>query len=168
MSIITSNTFDTNENGPKTSFLVGHWKVIVAILIATLTALHFTVHFGSTEQDKKYAIHSVRVFHAYADQGRYEEIYMEADLSFRNSQTLSDWNGRMEEVRDKFGSYRECYDARILESVQASLIQITVVCHSVFDKGRATEDFQFIRRGGSIGLAGYDIAAVDQNQPSAR
>ena len=102
------------------------------------------------------ATSAIQQFHNRLNAGLLDDVYRDADESFRRSGPREGLIAAMQAVRIRFGNFRQ-QTAYRLNVVVGVPIQIRAVCGATFDKGNATELFLFLRQGDRVLLSRYEI-----------
>ena len=127
-----------------------------------------SIHFGYFAEDKDRTAKLIAQFHARMNAGQFDEIYDDACIDFRNSQSRDYLIDAMRKSRDEFGIFRKIESSNIDVVVNAP-VQVRAVYDSVFENGEATERFIFVEdnKGQKIQLLFYRIDWKNRPKGSA-
>ena len=104
---------------------------------------------------------AVAHFHNLYNQGKLEDIWTEADPSFRNALTKQKYDDFLGAVHRKLGKVTSSSDAGW--RVQTFNMKRTVLMSqkTVFESGQGTESFTFALDGTNAVLVGYNVQSTD-------
>ena len=132
------------------------WKWSLAFTAAALLFLLWQCG-SSLYQGRSLANASVRHFHEQLNNGRYEDIYGEADEGFVRSGKREDLVKFLQAVHTKLGEASSESLTNINVNAATRGTFITTVYATQFTRGRAVETFTWIKRNGVLKLYGYNV-----------
>jgi len=101
---------------------------------------------------------AVRRFHSQLDLRDYEELLLESDEGFQNSESHEELLKFFASVHSKLGVSQGSTRTNINVNVSTNGTLITVTYQSTFEQGNATETFTWRRTaGGDLRLFGYNV-----------
>lgn len=93
-------------------------------------------------------------------EGRFDQMYNDADPEFRQQTTRGDWNKLMRIVTSRLGQVRSQGDPAWNVNATTKGTFVTLVYQTDFEKGKATENFVWRVDGKSARLIGYHINSL--------
>jgi|GEM_PF-2434179 hypothetical protein len=107
--------------------------------------------------DKQLAQKEIDTLHQRFNSGDFETIYAQEASGLKQVIGKDKFFAFLSDVHNNFGDFKGIIDKRITV-IMGSPVQLRAVCNSQFDKEVLTEMFIFLRDGGQIQLANYQIA----------
>jgi RHS repeat-associated protein len=111
---------------------------------------------GYIADDKAATAKAIEQFHVRLSKGQIDEIYSDADESFRRSQTREVLITAIQATRARFGGFKTMTHSE-LNVIVGAPVQIRAAYDSIFEKGNATELFVFLKHGNKVQLSRYEI-----------
>jgi hypothetical protein len=116
---------------------------------------------GGLSKGKAAAEKSIAQFHALYDQGKFDDIWKDADPQFRAASTRQKYDEFMGAVQRKLGKVKSTSNTGW--NVRSFNFKTTVIMAqpTVFENGQGTESFTFVVDGTNAVLVGYNIQSMD-------
>jgi hypothetical protein len=102
---------------------------------------------------------AVRHFHAQLDSEAYDDIVLDSDEEFQNSENREEIVKFLAGVHSKLGPSRDFTRTNIFVNAGTSGTFIKVTYQSTFDHGNALEAFTWKKAAGGLKLVRYDVTS---------
>jgi hypothetical protein len=144
------------------------WKLSLAATSLILLFLAWQCD-SAFREGRSLANVAVRQFHEKLNQGRYEEIYREADEGFSRPGKHDQMVRFLEAVHVRLGNAGAANLANMRVNATTGGTFIVAQYNTTFDQGSAVETFTWIRSRGALKLSGYNIQsnAPLEDKPAA-
>ncbi|HSK43017.1 MAG TPA: hypothetical protein VLA83_03910 [Candidatus Binatia bacterium] len=116
-----------------------------------------TLRPGYIEDDKKEATEAIAQFHSRVMAGQFDQIYKDADVTLKSTQSKEALLQGMQATRNKYGVFQQVTFSQ-LNVIIGNPVQVRAVYNSTYEKGDTTELFTFLRRGNKLKLSYYSIS----------
>jgi hypothetical protein len=126
----------------------------VALIVIALSRV--SLHLGYFQEDREQATAAIAQFHQRIEDGRFGEVYNDADEKLQTAAPREVLIEGMQKTRDVWGRLSEVTYLQT-KVVVGPEVQISALCNVTFERGEATELFIFIRRNKKVKLAHYEI-----------
>ncbi len=125
-----------------------------ALIVTLLSCI--SVKPGYIADDKAATAKAIEQFHIRLSKGQIDEIYSDADESFRLSQAREALITAIQATRARFGGFKTTTSSE-LNVIVGAPVQIRAAYNSIYEKGAATELFVFLKRDNKVQLSRYEI-----------
>jgi hypothetical protein len=130
------------------------WSVAITAILFAYLAWQWS---AGLEQGQKLADAAVGRFHADLDEGNYEQIYLDADETFRKGGNKEEFIKLIDAMHRKLGNTRRAILVDTSTNATLSGTFITTRYSTNFEKGQALETFTWVKRNGLLVLHEYNI-----------
>lgn len=113
------------------------------LVIVGAVFLFLTLSCSSFMKGKNLAEPAVKNFHSQLNDGRYAEIYDQADDTFKKVVPKTKWIELCEKIKRKLGSFKSSKSTGIKTNTNNSGTFATITYDAEFTEGKATEEFMF-------------------------
>jgi hypothetical protein len=140
------------------------YSLVLFLLLASASCT-VSVSPGYIAEDKTNTEIAIDKFHQRLDEGKYEDIYNDAYPAFQQSQSKEALIDDMRRTHEKYGKMVEV-TGKVVNVIVGAPVQIRAIYNTRFEKGDATEMFNFVKSGDSVKLALYRVSDGTSQLPT--
>jgi len=131
------------------------------LMIAWMCAALLWTGCGGLIQGKAASEAAIQRFHQTYNEGRPDDIWIEAHAKFRNATTKDKYDQLMSAIQRKLGVVTSSLNSTWKVNTQNFTTSVSMVQKTVFEKGEGTEVFTFEMDDNRAVLVGYNIQSMD-------
>ena len=135
----------------------------INVLIVGTIFLFLTISCSSFMKGEKLAEPAAKNFHSLFNDGKYVEIYNQADDAFKRVLTEKQWIEMCEKVKRKLGSVKSARSTGTKMNTNNSGTVATITFDVEFTEGKGTEEFLFRIADEKARLFNYEVNSPQWN-----